>query len=220
MWTPSSGPVAPIPYSPHEAGRLLFSANRFSQGRTDGVNHMLDYALSHLDWKPEEIVVADVVAAVRKRVIAFVGNSAIHARIPSDEAADMLEQQAQKLRLHADTRTDEWSALQQCAQHIVTMDMHYLSASSGRPRHGSKHAASAPLEHHDPWLSHSCHYGILGAPTGHVLFDKMFADMRPYLAGGTQHQLQLLTLLRQVQFRHVVLLHNTHHPLQQIQLPD
>lgn len=219
MQQPSYEPAASIPYSAHEAGRLLFSANRFSQGRTDGVNHMLDYALSHVDWKPEEIVVADVVAAVRKRVITFVGNSAIHAHIAADEATEMLEQQAQKLKLHADTRADAWSALQQCARHAVTMDMHYLSTPVGRPRYGGKHSHSSS-DYHDPWLSHSCQYGVLGAPTGHPLFDKMFADMRPYLTGGKEWQLRLLPCLEQATFQCVVLLHNTHHPAQLIHLPD
>lgn len=216
MQRPSSELAVHIPYSAHEAGRLLFSANRFSQGRTDGVRYMLAYALNHVDWKPEDVLPAQIVDAVRKRIVTFVGNREFHERIDSVTAVDMLCQQAEMLTLHLETRADIQSALQQCARHIISMDLTYLSAPTGRPRAGKMEAAS---DYSDPWLSHICHFGIRRTPTGHPIFDAMFADMQPYLLGDQQQLLELLTPFELPQFRRVVALHNQRHPGEQIQLP-
>ncbi|HRH93962.1 MAG TPA: hypothetical protein PKV72_05530 [Candidatus Peribacteria bacterium] len=211
-------PYVSPPYSVAEAGGLLFTVNRLSQGGTDGVHLLLTHALTRLDWKPEMIVVGDVIDGVRDRVLRFVGNRALHEHIDMGSVDEQLESQAEKLKLYAGADgADGEAQLPGITQYVLRMDKEWLLKPEGRPRRA---AAGPPAsDFHDPWLSHLCHFGINGHTTRHPLFDRMFGEIRARLLGTAGSRNRLLGCDDPGDLEAVIALHNKHHPHERVELP-
>ncbi len=208
----------PEPYSMQAAGRLLFTVNRLSQGGTDGVAKLIHYASARLEWRPDMVVVGDVIAGVRERVLRFVSNQAMHERIDMGSVDDQLQSQAEKLKLYAGTDpSDAEALLPDIARYVVKSDAHWLLAQKGRPRRGSDGQPSTDF--HDAWLSHMCHFGINGNTTRHPLFDDMFRQIRARLFGTEKSREALMDWSGMRNLREVVALHNEHHPDDRVELP-
>lgn len=209
--------VAP-PYSVAEAGSLLFTVNRLSQGGTDGVAKMIHYATTQLRWTPEMIVVNDVISGIRERVLRFVGNRALHEWIDMGSVDEQLQSQAEKLKLYAgaDPAHGE-EQLPNIARYVTLMDKEWLSKPEGRPRSGK--TGTPTSDFHDAWLSHLCHFGINGQTTRHPLFDKMFGEIRAHLLGTTESREKLLGYSGVDDLETVIELHNLHHPHERVELP-
>ncbi len=211
-------PFVSPPYSVAEAGSLLFTVNRLSQGGTDGVAKFIQYASAKLNWSPDQIVVDDVISGVRERVLRFVGNRALHEWIDMGSVDEQLQSQAEKLKLYAGTDSAEAEAmLPNIARYVTQMDKDWLLKPDGRPRR--KESPTPASDFHDPWLSHICHFGINGQSTRHLLFDQMFTEIRTQLLGTTETREKLLGYCGADDLDTVISLHNKHHPHQRVELP-
>ncbi len=195
---------------PDRAFRLLFLSFKISQGSEDlqvDIFRWLhaQYPALRLSCETEQSLSSRAIPAF----VTVVGNQRLHDPKPEEEVQSQIAMTVAKLKgaLEYFSNHPTTALVPPITTEVLSRDYWYLQ--HGRPRVNPGTTAAT-----DPFLSHVCHYGLLGNLTGSTEYDLLFGQIAEYLrslvlvgplseSSGAAHLL-----------RNVVNLYNHHHPKQ------
>ena len=177
------------------ATRLLFKSFYFSQGGTP----LQEAIFSWLHTRyPEYRITDQMKDLIEKSILPRV--RAVVSANPEDTKGAILhpvpEFQGIRSNLESEIRTQldsmqeiferpveryAYDPLHVVTQNLINRDARYLIRKGSRPRGGTKNM-KAPEG--DPFLSHLCHYGLNGQPTGVAEYDRMFQEIDSFVREG------------------------------------
>jgi len=203
------------------ARQVLFLSFRFSQGSPEAQEVLL-MAVSL--WRPQWSLDEEMVQALEQLSpsIGHLAEAGVHASFPSttpvhDELRQFIgSMQAAcafptpvRRRIAEEARD---ATLVRVAQVMIIRDGRYLEREAGRPRSSrAPHPCSHPST--DPFLSHFCHFVLLGQTSGAAVFDELFTEIRSICnEPGERLQRILADPLTAMQLPRVIQVYNRHHP--------
>ena len=201
-----------------KAEQLLFLHYRFSQGNDNLGENILNYLHNrHPDWKISDEMAGQMVADLSPLVARYVtggekGEAVNHKTRSQTGAEDDLKKRVREMQQYfgQERVTPERFLILSIVNDMVTLDDKYLNELNGRPNRSGSPDSGNPAS--DPYLSHLVHYGLLGKTTGSDEYDRMFREVRDFVAEKPYS-------LDQQKLAAVITTHNKHHT-EQITLPS
>lgn len=215
--------------TPEYFSKILFLSFKFSQGRS----HLQEDIFQYIHTQYPNWVMPD---SLRDQIYALV-KKPIHEVIRPAQLAKSTQKPVRHasslgslwMSDHEDSVTSEMGRMQaifngeipihgnlveRITEDIITKDYEYLSREEGRERLNIPEAEKRHPSN-DSFLSHFCHYGILGRPTGVDVLDEMFKEITSY----AQKNVEALDDRLKQKIKLVKEIYNKHHPTTQIAFP-